>query len=228
MLQNAFAPTIIAYPIDSVCRYYHELFLRGRADLCRHMTRTRVKGNGMKAASSPATEPDFYRMQSCSEDLAVSPETVEDEHMGSHQVEEGADPIFSTEGIDTDFARPAIGIISSTIDMLPSTRFITDTVPSALVSPPSSPREKYKGNFVEFPSSFIMPWASTENALYNNSLPIAASSSSSTTTSEDDMTSPSSGDAIFFEGLKFRYLDHLDPEDFQEPFSDDYAFLTPI
>jgi hypothetical protein len=36
-------------------------------DLCRSMTRTRVKGNGSKAASSPATEPNFYIMDPCYE-----------------------------------------------------------------------------------------------------------------------------------------------------------------
>ena len=46
-------------------RYYHEYFLRGRVDLCRFMVRTRVKGIGMKAASSPATEPNFYTYESC-------------------------------------------------------------------------------------------------------------------------------------------------------------------
>jgi hypothetical protein len=36
-------------------------------DLCRSMARTRVKGNGSKAASSPATEPNFYNMDPCYE-----------------------------------------------------------------------------------------------------------------------------------------------------------------
>lgn len=42
--------------------YYHELFLRGRPFLCKRMMRTRIKGTGIKAASSPQTEPDFYQM----------------------------------------------------------------------------------------------------------------------------------------------------------------------
>jgi len=42
--------------------YYHELFLRGRPFLCHKMTRTKIKGTGFKAASSPETEPDFYHM----------------------------------------------------------------------------------------------------------------------------------------------------------------------
>ena len=40
--------------------YYHELFLRGRPDLYKRLVRIRVKGTGIKSASSPATEPDFY------------------------------------------------------------------------------------------------------------------------------------------------------------------------
>jgi hypothetical protein len=46
-------------------RYYHELFLRSRPDLCRGMIRTRVKGTAVKAASSPDSEPDFYQMEYC-------------------------------------------------------------------------------------------------------------------------------------------------------------------
>jgi len=39
--------------------YYHELFLRGRPFLCKRMMRTRIKGTGIKAASSPSTEVRF-------------------------------------------------------------------------------------------------------------------------------------------------------------------------
>ena len=46
--------------------YFHELFLRGRPDLIHDIVRTRVKGTGCKAPSSPETEPDFYAMKHCS------------------------------------------------------------------------------------------------------------------------------------------------------------------
>lgn len=42
--------------------YYHELFLRGKTFLCKQMTRTKIKGTGYKAASSPDQEPDFWSM----------------------------------------------------------------------------------------------------------------------------------------------------------------------
>ena len=42
--------------------YYHELFVRGRADLCQLMQRTRVKGSWVRQSSSPETEPDFVSM----------------------------------------------------------------------------------------------------------------------------------------------------------------------
>jgi hypothetical protein len=45
--------------------YYNELFLRGRPDLATKILRCRVKGTGFKSASSPATEPDFYKMHPC-------------------------------------------------------------------------------------------------------------------------------------------------------------------
>lgn len=39
--------------------YYHELFVRGRSDLCQLMQRTRVKGSWVRQSSSPDTEPNF-------------------------------------------------------------------------------------------------------------------------------------------------------------------------
>ena len=41
--------------------YYHELFLKHRVTLCKHMRRTRIKGDD-KNVSNPFNEPDFYKM----------------------------------------------------------------------------------------------------------------------------------------------------------------------
>lgn len=42
--------------------YYHEYFLRGKPYLTVHISRTKVKGTKIRAASSPDDEPDFYTM----------------------------------------------------------------------------------------------------------------------------------------------------------------------
>ncbi len=42
--------------------YYHELFLRGKRQLCSKMIRMRIKGTRTKAASDPESEPNFYNM----------------------------------------------------------------------------------------------------------------------------------------------------------------------
>ena len=42
--------------------YYHELFLRGRPQLCMRMQRQKVKGTGHKQPSDISTEPNFYSM----------------------------------------------------------------------------------------------------------------------------------------------------------------------
>lgn len=61
-------------------------------DLCRSMSRTRVKGNGSKGASSPETEPNFYKMIPASETTSsggpsiVSAEGSEDPSRGSPNV----------------------------------------------------------------------------------------------------------------------------------------------
>ena len=55
--------------------YYHELFLRGKTFLCKQMQRVKVKGTRFKAASSPESEPDFYKMNP----VIVTPQHSSDE-----------------------------------------------------------------------------------------------------------------------------------------------------
>ena len=55
--------------------YYHELFLRGKVYLCNKMSRVKVKGTRFKAASSPDSEPDFYKMTP----VTVTPQHSSDE-----------------------------------------------------------------------------------------------------------------------------------------------------
>jgi hypothetical protein len=52
--------------------YYHELFLRGKPFLARHMLRQKVKGTKVKGLPSPETEPNFYAMPY----LPVLPELI--------------------------------------------------------------------------------------------------------------------------------------------------------
>jgi hypothetical protein len=42
--------------------YYHELFLRGREDLCTTITRNRTKGNIRRTSGGFKIDPDFYAM----------------------------------------------------------------------------------------------------------------------------------------------------------------------
>jgi HSF-type DNA-binding len=63
--------------------YYHELFLRGKPFLCQHMTRTKIKGTGFKAASSPNSEPDFWRMPPVN---AVTPCHSSDDEDGNSEI----------------------------------------------------------------------------------------------------------------------------------------------
>jgi hypothetical protein len=50
--------------------YYHELFLRGKSFLCHQIQRKKVKGTGVRPASKPESEPNFYKMPSVEEKSA--------------------------------------------------------------------------------------------------------------------------------------------------------------
>jgi hypothetical protein len=48
--------------LSSFEAYYHELFLRGRPQLCLRMARQKVKGTGHKQPADAQTEPNFYAL----------------------------------------------------------------------------------------------------------------------------------------------------------------------
>ncbi len=68
--------------------YYHELFLRGRPQLCMRMVRQKVKGTGHKQPTDVGSEPNFYSMPSL-EDLTQPPPCPAGSGAGYNGVNDG-------------------------------------------------------------------------------------------------------------------------------------------
>eukprot|EP00980_Cylindrotheca_fusiformis_P009177 scaffold1996_cov127-Cylindrotheca_fusiformis.AAC.14 len=180
--------------------YYHELFIRGRMDLCRQMSRIRVKGNGSKGASSPETEPNFYAMVSCSETApCVSREDVTAENVSSFDVipddPQDQDNPSGIIGLSFEMQTPMEFLSNSSDDcsrMSRTSTYSSMTSPESpipIVSPQLPPRK-----MVSAPSSTDL----------GTRYPIPCE------VSVDDVHS---GDMLIFEGLPFHYLETKDVED---------------
>jgi hypothetical protein len=165
--------------------YYHELFLRGRPDLCRNMIRTRVKGNGMKAASNPQNEPDFYAMKVCPKTTIVPPQRVASEQFVINS---------STEEKEVLVPSPPIK---------KKARVRMNQEPK-IVTPMCSPGRP-KIHFVQPPALLSMSFLELPDPSESDDR--AEVSKSPSTVSDDGLHS---GDEVFFEGFKFRYLDRVD------------------
>jgi hypothetical protein len=189
-------------------------------DLCKRMARTRVKGNGSKAASSPSTEPNFYVMEPCQ--ASAQPMFSEDLGQDDLQVFVTIEDVDTAKEItdDEEVVRLQMKSVESAETMSPfgeSRAYVPCT-------PPHSPREERSESFSSTPppvpsapSSSSLPIVSPFEARALVSPPSSPQLISRISIPcvfpvglEEDIHS---GDQVFFEGLPFHYLETKDVED---------------
>lgn len=175
------------------------------------MARTRVKGNGKRAPSNPKTEPDFYSMRMCpvQAHAAMHAPEVSDDCSTVGSVSSGTSSSYSY----SEDSNKSHKIVETTTSPSSSTKGIT------VVTPSSSPRSPS----FEVPSSATRTKAMALNPM--PPMPELCLRQPASATFDDDTESCKdlfkgledcctiglqTGDEVFFEGLKFRYLDPLD------------------
>ena len=163
----------------------------------------------MKAASNPHNEPDFYAMESCLQDNSDCHMVMEQEDHDSHCCS------MTVEQEDHDSHCSAMEEDVEEQQALEIATAWSNEVP--IVTPVSSPRPQI--HFVEPPKAISFLEIPESNEMVNKmgGLTPLIRLSPSIVVSDD----PHTGDEVFFEGLKFRYLDHMDlQEDDLNPFID--------
>lgn len=191
------------------------------------MVRTRVKGNWLKAASSPETEPDFYSMEPClprtdvpllraGNGVGVKADTSSERVTSDVKNSKSAAPespkitfrkiSIAMEGDCESHLEPKIKneqLGSFIPDKVPSfghMRSLVGMMAPRVISPP--PPLALLSDDSETPFSRI-PLEDDEN---NCGL----------TLSQERPLAPSPGDVIYFEGLQFYYLDHMELEEVEK------------
>jgi hypothetical protein len=189
--------------------------------MCRHMVRTRVKGNGMKAASSPNTEPNFYMMEYCVEG-DTSPEAITSTYPEADtDMDDVGSSVDQTNGIPYLFIPEFVTPDRSWSSSPPSS--------PARVTPQTTPKQNCRA-MMDCSSSFLSLPILPQAFGFDRFPALMPSSTASSSDSEDEyeapLTLPLSGDPVFFEGHVFRYMDHVDLEDYEDPFDDVVAFAV--
>lgn len=207
--------------------YYHECFIRGRPDLCRFMVRTRVKGNGLKAASSPETEPDFYAMEPCLSrhhlPLRVDITGVDD---GTAKVVETREELKEENNYKASSAQHKnlvsvrkVSLVEVDCESSQAGGCMTkpDHNPGSLRAferPSLCPRDPIDAMpRVISPTPFAQPPLDDKHETVSlDPLPEAIQLTSQQRTA----SAPTSGDVVYFEGLQFHYLDHMELAEVEE------------
>jgi hypothetical protein len=193
--------------------------------MCRHMVRTRVKGNGMKAASSPHTEPNFYMMENCVEGDTGDPSL--DAIISTHP-EDDADMEYAGSSVDLTNGIPYLFIPEL---VTPDRSWSSSPPPSpARVTPQNTPKQNSRA-MMDCSSSFLSLPILPQAFGFDRFPALMPSSTDSSMDSDEEyevpLTLPLSGDPVFFEGHMFRYMDHVDlVEDHEDPFVDVVSFAA--
>jgi hypothetical protein len=152
--------------------YYHELFLRGKPFLCAQMTRTKVKGTGFKAASSPDSEPDFWHMPPVS---TVTPCHTSDDDSSSEY--SGSYATSSSSHCQQQAVKPNVALSHPlTLSFVP----VDSTIPASFSF--TVPQEPEVQAVAQAPTSFS--FAVVQPNLQASNPEITSASTASDTTSE--------------------------------------------
>jgi hypothetical protein len=186
------------------------------------MVRTRVKGNGMKAASSPATEPNFYMMECCVEGN-YSADAITSYQEADAEMNYVGSSVDQTNGIPHLFT-PGMLVPDRAASSSPTSS------PARLITPQSSPKHNCRANLanmMDCSSSFLsLPILQDFDVDFPALMPSSPGSSTDSDDEGEVLTLPLSGDPVYFEGHIFRYMDHVDLEDYEDPFVDVVSFAV--
>uniref|UniRef100_A0A7S2URE0 HSF-type DNA-binding domain-containing protein n=1 Tax=Attheya septentrionalis TaxID=420275 RepID=A0A7S2URE0_9STRA len=184
--------------------YYHELFLRGHPVLCRKMMRTRIKGTGVRTASSPDTEPNFYLM----------PPVVQGDiigklgNMGPQIIPPSPSHVAKSSPVGKSSSPPTLEIFvpKKRVKRKKSQRASSDKgsegfdMPSLVLSDPKLENEPTP-ELVESSMSTSSP---------NLIVPEGSGSNCSSVRSSTRTKKRKDDDEVVFEGRSFHYLDFLE------------------
>lgn len=140
----------------------------------------------MKAASSPGTEPNFYTMEFCQDNAEEEARRSETTPIGTFMTDTSEDEANSSGSSSN---KKPDRCIPQDITLF--------SLAAAVVSPPASPNQTRSSSEVDFDSAFKL----------QNEVKVHFDQDDTFMFENDNLHS---GDAVFFEGEKFRYLDSLD------------------
>lgn len=200
------------------------------------MIRTRVKGNGKKAASSPTTEPNFYAMEPCPESAQSIPHYY-DACARDHSTPCASDATLTASNSTLNVEQLPFAMDITTLpdpfcqmdSFIP--RLSRTDEPHIVVSHPSSPRDPKICFTNSLTSSHLSFRIQSESLGSTLSLPLknpldfeqiiledcdedSFSHSMEANFVSSDSKAIRDGDELFVEGLKFTFLDHLEKDDF--------------
>jgi hypothetical protein len=207
-------------------------------DLCKLMARTRIKGTGSKAASSPATEPNFYVMESA---CHYNKESVASRDAQSGFLREGLNMILDEipdiikETDEEVLVSEMLSDSDDDIVLPPQDETSATVMQSCITTPSTTPQLSVALNAIDDVPPISLSFSMSSLLLpppvvspQTTAWPLVVSSSRCSpqllaslsippierSSSPLDMLMIHSGDKILFEGLPpFHYLETKDIED---------------
>jgi hypothetical protein len=173
--------------------YYHKCFVRGERALCRGMVRQKIKGTKVRRSLSPEEEPNFYLAQwSKSKPVSRPSPQLKKQVYAPRPLPHPARPLPSP--VTSKQGKTDPPLTTSLVLMMKETK--RSTIPAILPPPPVikplNPPISHAAPHAHPPKHSTLPPPNTRRSGYPPN------------------SSVKGGDLLFFEGLPFRYLEHIE------------------